>query len=198
MTEPGWALAAWVIGAFLIGSINPASLIAAARGVNIASAGSGNPGATNMGRVLGKRWGVLVGVLDILKGLLPTLAAVHWAGLPTGYAVGWAAVAGHIFSPFLRGRGGKGVATTMGAILGVHWWVGLIMLAVFVVTVRAWRWVAGASVTSAAALMLLGLASFTGRVFDLDWQFGIFALALGLLVVYRHLGQLVGCRADRR
>ena len=46
--------------------------------------------------------------------------------------------------------------------------------------------------------MLLGLASFTGRVFDLDWQFGIFALALGLLVVYRHLGQLVGWRADRR
>ena len=76
----GWVAA--VVAAFLVGSVNPATLIARVRGTDLSVAGSGNPGATNAGRVLGRKWGVLVGVLDVLKGFVPTVIAAHWVGVP--------------------------------------------------------------------------------------------------------------------
>ena len=85
-----WVLAA-VVG-YLIGSINPASIIARVRGVDYRSVGSGNPGATNIGRALGKRTGILVGALDILKGFLPAIAFTLWTGdLGVGELAGFAA-----------------------------------------------------------------------------------------------------------
>ena len=131
------AWAGGVLAAFLVGSLNPATMIARLLGKDLASSGSGNPGATNAGRVLGRKWGVVVGVLDVLKGLVPTLVAGHLFGAHAAYAVGIAAVLGHIWSPFLKGRGGKGVATTLGAILGVHPWVALVVVVVFAVAVAA-------------------------------------------------------------
>src|SRR6476620_11900012 len=107
-----------VIG-FLVGSVNSASSVARLRQTDLRGAGSGNPGSTNVGRVLGLRWGVLVGVLDVLKGLLPTLVALVWLDRFTAYVVGLACILGHVLSPYLRGRGGKGVATSLGAILAV-------------------------------------------------------------------------------
>ena len=103
-----------------IGAINPASIIARVRGTDLRAVGSGNPGATNAGRAFGWKVGVLVGFLDGLKGFLPVLA-FELLGYPVaGLVAGLAAVLGHVTSPFLRGKGGKGVATALGAILAVQ------------------------------------------------------------------------------
>ncbi|MBD3785240.1 MAG: glycerol-3-phosphate acyltransferase, partial [Micrococcales bacterium] len=129
----GGALGLLVVAvvAFLIGAVNPATLVARALGVDLRGAGSGNPGATNAGRVLGRKWGVLVLVLDVAKAYLPTLLALWRFGLWAALVAGLAVVLGHVFSPFLRGHGGKGVACALGAILAVAPLVALVALVVF-------------------------------------------------------------------
>lgn len=190
-----WAAA--IVAAFLIGSVNPATMIATVRGTDLRTAGSGNPGATNAGRILGRKWGVVVGVLDVLKGLLPVLAAGHVLGAHLAYAVGLAAVLGHLYSPFLRGRGGKGVATTLGAILGVHPWVALVVVVVFLVAVVLTRWVAVGS--SCAAVGLLAAAGFVlaGHAPGDAWT-AAWLLVLGLLVLWRHRANLARWWRQRR
>ena len=142
---------------FFVGGVSPASIVARLRHGDL-RLGSGNPGATNTGRLLGVRWGVLVGVLDVLKGLVPTLLALLWFDRATAYAVGLACIVGHILSPYLKGRGGKGVATSLGAVLAVLPWFALVMVVVFGVVAGITRWVAGASIS--AALALLALSAF--------------------------------------
>jgi acyl-phosphate glycerol 3-phosphate acyltransferase len=127
---------------FLWGGINPATLIGRTLGRDVTRAGSGNPGATNAGRVLGRKWGILVGVLDVAKGFVPAFLGAVFGSVWLAYVLGVAAVLGHVFSPYLRGRGGKGVATALGAILGVHPWYAVALLAVFVLVFAVSRWVA--------------------------------------------------------
>lgn len=179
---------AWVggiVGAFLIGSVNPATIVARLLGKDLASTGSGNPGATNAGRVLGRGWGVFVGVLDVLKGLLPTYAAGQWFGAHAAYAVGLAAVVGHVWSPLLRGRGGKGVATTLGAVLGVHPWVALVIIVVFLAGTLLGRLVAVGSVLGAIALIVLAAVVAAGRLPGDAWT-AAWLVALGVVVLVRH------------
>ncbi|GAA2742469.1 glycerol-3-phosphate 1-O-acyltransferase PlsY [Terrabacter aerolatus] len=184
-----WAVG--ILAAFLIGSLNPATMIARVLGKDLASSGSGNPGATNAGRVLGRKWGVVVGVLDVLKGLVPTFVAGHLLGAHAAYAVGIAAVLGHIWSPFLRGRGGKGVATTLGAILGVHPWVALVVLVVFGVAVLVTRWVAAGSIFGALSMAVVAVLIWTGHAPGDVWT-GLWLMAIGLLVMLRHQNNVVG------
>lgn len=186
-----------VAAAFLIGAINPATIIARLLGKDLASSGSGNPGATNAGRVLGRRWGVLVGVLDVLKGLLPTFFAGQALGAPVAYAVGLAAVLGHIWSPFLHGRGGKGVATTLGAILGVHPWVALVVLGVFVVALVITRWVAAGSILAAVALVVTAGLVLAERAPGDRWTAAWLA-GLALIVLWRHQKNVIGWWRQRR
>ena len=114
-----FALAAFVMGGF------PTGVIAArARGVDLRKVGSGNVGATNVGRALGKRWAIVVLLIDAAKGAIPVLAAAAFApsflaNQPVMPVIGLAAVLGHMFSVFLKGRGGKGVATSFGAALAL-------------------------------------------------------------------------------
>lgn len=181
-----------IVVAFLVGSLNPATAIARLLGKDLATSGSGNPGATNAGRVLGRKWGVLVGVLDVLKGLVPAYVAGHFiGGAPMAYAVGLAAVLGHIFSPYLRGRGGKGVATTLGAILGVHPWVALVVLGVFAIALVVTRWVAAGSIFAALALLVTAGFVLAGRAPGDLWT-GLWLVALGVIVLTRHRSNLVG------
>ncbi|MDN5765355.1 MAG: glycerol-3-phosphate acyltransferase [Humibacillus sp.] len=190
-------VAAVVVAAFFIGAINPATLIARVLGHDLSTTGSGNPGATNAGRVLGPRWGVLVGVLDVLKGLLPTLAAGHWLGAHVAYAVGVAAVAGHIWSPYLRGRGGKGVATTLGAVLGVHPWFALAIVVVFAVTIVLVRRVSIGSIFGAFAMVgLAGLVTLGRAPGDL-WT-ALWLLVLAGVVIWRHLNTIRAWWRQRR
>ncbi|MFC7594976.1 glycerol-3-phosphate acyltransferase [Terrabacter sp. GCM10028922] len=193
----GLAWAAGVVVAFLVGSLNPATTIARVLGKDLASSGSGNPGATNAGRVLGRKWGVVVGVLDVLKGLVPTVVAGQVFSAYAAYAVGVAAVLGHIWSPFLRGRGGKGVATTLGAILGVHPWVALVVVIVFGVGLALTRWVAAGSIFGALAMAVVAVLIWTGHAPGDVWT-GLWLMAIGLLVLGRHKNNVVGWWRQRR
>lgn len=180
-----------VLVAFLIGSVNPATIAARLLGKDLTASGSGNPGATNAGRVLGRRWGVLVGVLDVLKGLAPTFFAGQWFGAHAAYLVGLAAILGHIFSPFLHGRGGKGVATTLGAILGVHPWVALVVLGVFAAAVVLTRWVAAGSIFAALGLLVTAGVVLAGRAPGDLWT-GLWLIAIALVVLWRHEKNVIG------
>lgn len=186
-----------VIAAFFVGALNPATTIARILGKDLASAGSGNPGATNAGRVLGRKWGVVVGVLDVLKGLVPTFVAGHLFGAHAAYAVGIAAVLGHIWSPFLKGRGGKGVATTLGAILGVHPWVALVVVLVFAVAVALTRWVAAGSIFGALAMVAVAVLIWTDHAPGDGWT-ALWLTAIGLLILTRHKNNVVGWWRQRQ
>lgn len=181
-----WAAAA-AIGYF-IGAINPATLIARPLGADLRQVGSGNPGATNVGRALGPRWGVLVALLDIVKGFAPAFVFGVLGGEIAGEIAGLAAVIGHITSPFLKGRGGKGVATTLGAILGVQPWFAIPVLIAFGVGVAIWRQVGLGAVLGAIVLAMSGIiAGFAGWVDPSD---AVFAVALAAIVLSRHTGNL--------
>jgi glycerol-3-phosphate acyltransferase PlsY len=166
-------------------------MIARVLGKDLAASGSGNPGATNAGRVLGRKWGVVVGVLDVLKGFVPTFLAAQVFGVHVAYAVGIAAVLGHIWSPFLHGRGGKGVATTLGAILGAQPWVALVVLVVFAVAVALTRWVAAGSIFGAVAMVVVSVLVWAGRAPGDVWA-GVWLTAIGLLVLWRHKNNVIG------
>lgn len=175
-----------LVGAFLIGSVNPASIVARVLGKDLSRSGSGNPGATNAGRVLGVRWGVVVGLLDVLKGYLPVVLVQAAMGTVPALCAGIAVVLGHIWSPFLKGHGGKGVATSLGAILAVQPWFGLVMVAVFGVLVWRMRWVAGASVSACLVLLLLGVGTWLGWVPGGSRAVGAWCVVLAVIVIYRH------------
>jgi acyl phosphate:glycerol-3-phosphate acyltransferase len=171
----GLGVVAVLVG-YLVGALSPATLLASRRGVDLRAVGSGNPGATNAARALGPRAGVAVALLDVLKGLLPALGfglLDHTAGLLAGVA----AVLGHVTSPLLRGRGGKGVATAAGAILGSHPAWAVVVLLTWVVVLAAARWTALASVTAALSLLVVSLVARD----DVPW-----AAALFLVVLVRH------------
>jgi acyl phosphate:glycerol-3-phosphate acyltransferase len=171
---------------FFVGAVNPATIIATIRHADLRQ-GSGNPGATNVGRVLGVRWGVVVGLLDVLKGLVPTLLALWLVDRLTAYAVGLAAVLGHVLSPFLRGRGGKGVATSMGAILAVFPWFALGTLLVFGLMLWRTRWVAGSSIAAAG---LLGLYAGLAPLPEPVLAGRLWGICIALLVILRHQGNI--------
>jgi len=184
----GAGLIGATIGCFLIGSLSPATWIAKAFGKNVRDAGSGNPGATNAGRVLGVKWGVLVGVLDVLKGLVPCWFLMQTFGSTFAAVGGVFVVLGHVFSPFLRGRGGKGVATTLGVILALSPWLGLAVVVVFAALIGLLKRVGEASVVTAVALGGLGVLIATGAV---EWArmtqpIGVCLVVLCLIILGRH------------
>ena len=165
---------------YLLGALSPASLIARRKGVDLRQVGSGNPGASNAGRALGRRIGVMVAVLDVAKGAVP---AAVFGGLDhrAGLLAGLAAVIGHISSPFLRGRGGKGVATAAGAILGVQpLWLPIVLLA-WLLTVAVSRWIALASVVAATTVLVVAVVAGQDR---------LWAALLALVVIARHQSNL--------
>ena len=177
----------WVIAAAVgygLGAINPAAIVARVFHVDLRATGSGNPGATNVGRALGPRWAVLVGFLDILKGFVPAVVFGTVVGQTAGEVAGIAAVVGHITSPYLRGRGGKGVATTLGAILGVQPLLAVPVLIAFGIGVAVWHRVGLGAVLGSLALIVSGLAAWgAGWIDDTDMWF---AVVLGMLVLVRH------------
>lgn len=183
MTE----LLAVVVG-YLVGALSPATLVASRRGIDLRGVGSGNPGATNTARALGPRAGLAVAVLDVLKGLLPAAGfgvVDHRAGLLAGVA----AVLGHVTSPLLRGRGGKGVATAAGAILGSHpLWAPLVLLT-WVVVLLLGRWTALASLCAALSVLVVAIVADD----DVLW-----AAALSGIVLVRHQPNLRRWVAGRR
>lgn len=181
-----WAAA--LVVAFLLGGVNPASIIARVLGMDLAQ-GSGNPGATNAGRVMGVQWGVVVGLADVVKGWLPTYLAVRLFGVWIGGTVAIALVLGHMFSPYLRGRGGKGVATTLGAALALEpWWV-LVLLGCFAVGVLLLRRVSAGSILAAMALVGLGIGTWARQGLT---PVALWAVVVGVAVLGRHTSNIRG------
>jgi len=202
---------------YFVGSIPFGYLLGKRRGIDIRAHGSGNIGATNVGRVLGKGAGRLCLVLDMGKGLAPTLVAglVHgvvvWGALPSGGVMWWwmvvaaCCVLGHMFPVYLRGKGGKGVATGFGAMLGmspVLTLAGLGSLVVFVVCVRVTRMVGVSSCAAVAVLPVLVVVSGMVVVGGGGWDGGgsavravlpwvVSTCVLGGLVIYKHRGNLL-------
>ena len=181
----GILLLAAVVG-YAIGSLSPATWIARARGVELADEGSGNPGATNAGRLLGARFGVLVFIIDLLKGFIPTLAFLLWQGEVAGLVAGFAAVLGHVTSPLLRGRGGRGVATAFGALLAAAPPTAVAALVVFVAVALVTRWIALASVLAAWTVAVAAVASEVARPESTDEALVVFSLAIAAVILWRH------------
>lgn len=172
---------------FLLGSLPCGFWLARAKGVDIRKKGSGNIGATNVGRILGKEWGYLVFALDALKGWLAVWLAAEFlqAGDAGSVLTGMAAVAGHVFSPWLEFKGGKGVATSAGVLLGLAPAVLLATAAVWGISFAWKRIVSVSSLLAATAFPFLVLWLEPGRHALL-----LAALALAGLVWYRHRDNL--------
>lgn len=184
-------LLAAVVG-YLIGSINPAAIIARIRGVDYRSVGSGNPGATNIGRAMGRKTGVLVGALDVLKGFLPAFGFWLWTGeIGVAEVAGFAAVLGHVTSPFLKGRGGKGVATSAGAILAIEpIWLVPVLIVFGIVFKLSHRM----GIASAAGAITLIPASLVWRSDDSEI---LFAVAMVALILLRHQSNIRSAISSR-
>lgn len=188
-----------IIGAYALGSV-PFSLLLGylLKGVDIRTQGSGNVGATNLGRVCGWRYFPLAFALDCAKGLAPLVVArpfLDGAGMsrPASLAVtvllALAPVLGHLFSPFLKFRGGKGVATTAGALAALLPLETAVVLAVWLLVFALTRTV---GVASSAAAVALPPAFFLclRREPDELVVYGILCALLATLVLYRHRGNL--------
>ncbi len=184
-------LAAAALGGYLVGSVSPAAMFARHVGIDLHDVGSGNVGATNAGRAMGAGVGVVVAVLDVAKGAAPAALFGVWDHR-AGLAAGFAAVIGHVSSPWLRGRGGRGVATAMGAVLGSHpLWAPVVLVTWLLVLVAA-RWVTLASVCGAAALVVVAVVSRASAA-SLAW-----AVAIAVVVWWRHRRNLARWVAARR
>ncbi|MEM9294290.1 MAG: glycerol-3-phosphate acyltransferase [Planctomycetota bacterium] len=198
------AAACFAVAAYLFGATPFALILGKINGVDIRTFGSGNVGATNLGRALGsKKWGIACFFLDMGKGLAPTLAYANTFGplhpdrAPGAGATGWwvavaaAAVLGHVFSPYLKLKGGKGAATGLGATLAL--WptltaCGGLAFVLWFTTAKKTGYVGLASVLAAASLtptsLVLGPA--LGRPWGETLVFTGVALSLGALVIARH------------
>jgi glycerol-3-phosphate acyltransferase PlsY len=171
-----------VIG-YLLGAISFAVIVARSQGVDIFKEGSGNPGATNVKRALGKKWGNTVFALDALKGFV----AAGWPLIAYGgdnrlAVIGLiAAILGHSFSIFLKFRGGKGVATAMGGLLALMWIVLAIGLVVWLVIFYTTKIVALASILFSVSLPVAAYFLYGNN----DPRFYL-CLVLAVLIVVRH------------
>lgn len=184
--------ALFVLAAFAAGSIPFGVLIARRYGVNIQERGSGNIGATNVARVLGKAPAIITLVLDAAKAAAPTYVALRQAQPELVVAAtGFAAMLGHCFSPWLRFRGGKGVACAVGVYLVIAPALAALAIAVFALALAATRVPALGSI---AGMIAMAVA--------LSWRgsatYGLFAVATALLIVFTHRGNLRELLARRR
>jgi glycerol-3-phosphate acyltransferase PlsY len=165
---------------YLLGTFPSAILVARANGIDIASFGSGNPGASNVTRALGWRKGLWVYALDAGKGALATGLALWLDGRPLAYVCGSAAIVGHMFPVFRRFHGGKGVATGSGALVVLHPVLAAVLAPTWWLVSRLTGKAAVASIV-VVALVPVGLA-VAG---DPAWEFAATA-AVCLLIVAKH------------
>lgn len=179
-----------VVLAYLIGSISSAVLVSKRfYGIDIREHGSGNAGATNTFRILGKNAGIIVMIADMLKGFLAVklslLSSYTWTSEPfvnLQVMLGIAAVLGHIFPIFAGFRGGKGIATLFGMILGIQPLVAVSLVGVFMLMLLATRYVSLSSISASIAFPLLILFIFR----EPELSYKIFAIGTAALVVLTH------------
>ncbi|MBV4356110.1 glycerol-3-phosphate 1-O-acyltransferase PlsY [Pinibacter aurantiacus] len=180
-----------IVLAYLLGSI-PTSVWVSRYffDIDIREYGSGNAGATNTFRVLGSKWGTFVMIVDMLKGLLavklvyllPYIIENDFARTNLQIGLGLAAVLGHIFPIWADFRGGKGVATLFGLVLGVSPWSSLCCVGVFLLVLYLTRFVSLSSILASIAFPIFILV-----IFNVDnHAYRIFAVAVALMVILTH------------
>jgi glycerol-3-phosphate acyltransferase PlsY len=180
-----------IIAAYLIGSIPTSVWISKYFfGIDIRDYGSGNAGATNTFRTLGKKWGTIVMVGDVLKGiaatslyiLLPYYMHNEWERTNFMIGLGLAAVVGHIFPIWADFRGGKGVATLFGMVIAIQPVVAVCCVGVFLLALYLTRFVSLSSILASIAFAVFILYIFNEK----ETLYRIFAIAVALLVVLTH------------
>jgi len=196
-------------GCYLAGAIPFGVLAGKLKGIDIRTQGSRNVGATNAGRLLGRRWGIGVFILDVAKGLLPVLLcgsalrseSPAWglSGSSTNLiwlGAGVCCVLGHNYSLFLGFRGGKGVATSLGVVLGVYPYLtlpGLAAFGIWALVVLVTRYVSLGSVSAAVAFPVVFAVYVACKDYD-DfgdvWPLFVFSILVAASVVYRHRANL--------
>lgn len=172
-----------IITAYLIGSIPTGVIVAKILGApDPRTVGSGNIGATNVGRAAGKAAGIITLIGDILKGLLITLLALYiFANSPIEVSlVALAAFLGHLFPVFLKFKGGKGVATALGVFLAIAPLQAIVAVVIFAILVALFRYVSVGSMTSAVSLPILLSFFVTSR------PYVPLAAIISILVILKH------------
>lgn len=171
-------LAVTIIIAYLIGNISPATLLARAKGIDIKQAGSGNAGTTNALRVMGKKAGAITLVIDVVKGIAAVALGNFLCGSLCGMICVVAVVAGHIWPVMFKFKGGKGVATIFGAIVGLNILVAFYGLIVLVIAVLISKRVSVGS--------MLAALSFPVFSYWLEPDFVVLACVLALIIIIKH------------
>ena len=181
----------FILLAYLIGSIPTAVWVSKSIfGIDIRDYGSGNAGATNTFRILGSKWGSLVMLVDVTKGIIATSLYIfipfylthELARTNFMIALGMVAVLGHVFPVWANFRGGKGVATLLGMTLAIQPIVALICLVVFLISLLSTRFVSLSSILAAVAFMILILFIFNEK----ETLYRIFAMIVAMMVVITH------------
>lgn len=214
-----WPVLIFTLAAYLVGSIPFGLIIAKAHGINLRSVGSGNIGATNVSRALGRKWAYFCFGLDVLKGLIPTVVTLlvfkptsgqaganHVQALAFWLMIGCAAIVGHIFPVYVRFKGGKGVATSFGVALGIwpyYTLCALAALAIWVAFALKWRYVSLASMAASVAFLaalVIAVALVPNWRFDALWPLVVVATVIPAAVFIRHrenIGRLINGTESR-
>jgi glycerol-3-phosphate acyltransferase PlsY len=177
-----------IIGSYLIGSIPWGLVVGRLKGIDIREYGSGNIGSTNILRTLGTKFGAIVLIADVLKGVVAVLLARYIIETPTGeMAAGFAAIAGHDWSLFLKFKGGRGVATSLGALLPMAMPAPLAAvsgLVVFLLIVALTRYVSlGSLLGSVSAVVTMAVFMALDRV---SWEYLVYIVVAVTLIIFQH------------
>lgn len=189
-----------IIASYLIGSISFALVIAKAHGIDLRKIGSGNLGATNLARACGKKWAYICFFLDMLKGFVPAISAkfiiissqTDALSLFLWLTIGAAAILGHVFPFYLGFKGGKGVSTSFGVVLGIWPYYtipGIIAFFIWASLVLIFKYISLAAVVTAAVypFMLIALtATLKDWYFSTLWPLIAAAVVLCSLVIFLH------------
>jgi acyl phosphate:glycerol-3-phosphate acyltransferase len=183
----------WVLTplAYLLGTFPSAVLVARSKGVDITAVGSGNPGASNIARALGSRWGVVVFALDALKGAIPAAVGIVLLDRPGAYVLVTAAVLGHLYPATRRFHGGKGVATMAGAFAVLHPVVWIALAVIWAVVRFTTKKASLASIAIAIGLPI-GIALAGNDAWEI-----VASLGLASLVMVRHASNIRRLLAGR-
>jgi len=209
---------AWILAGYLCGAIPFGLLIGKAKGVDVRTQGSGNIGATNVGRVIGRNYGLLVFALDLLKGLVPVVLARQWwlakmneapwalvgsNNVLSSIILCWmliaaACILGHMFPVYLKFKGGKGVATALGVLLGIYPYFtvpALIAFGLWILVTGITRYVSLGSVVAATAFPIIFAIAANSRsetwgTIQQLWPMCVFSIVVAALIVYRHRSNL--------
>ena len=186
----------FIVAAYLIGGIPFGFLIGKLRGVDVRTVGSKNIGATNVFRTVGKKWGLLAFFCDVMKGFLPTLLATSFAPHPSSLplCVGITCVVGHMLTPYMKFKGGKGVATAFGALIALVPATVGIAFAIFSLIFACSNYISLGSCVAATSLAVMVWVPFLDHAGYKDLPLCILVTLIAAFIVWKHrsnIGRLI-------